>query len=406
MVTPPTDILSTTLAASRSDLAGDLMAPARLALRLDAVLDRWTDAGSIVGVVALVARGGEVIYHRAAGYADREAGTQAAETSIFRFASITKPLVSATALALVERSDLSLDDPLTRWLPDFTPATSNGRHPCITIRHVMTHTSGLSYSFLADDDTAYADAGFDQGMGRSSLALAENIEPLASAPLYHVPGEDWRYSPSTDVLGAVIEAATGLTLPEALAQYVTRPLGMVDTGFHVAETDRLAVAYRDGAGAPIRMSGQDLHYPIGPSSPFFAGRVLDPQSAPSGGAGASGTAIDFLRFLEALRTGGAPILSPASAAAMSTHAIGDLRAWTEGPGWGFGLGAAVLLDPAAAGSPQTRGTWQWGGILGGHWFVDPAKKLSVVVLTNTCVAGVIGAFPAEVRNAVYGIPAS
>jgi CubicO group peptidase (beta-lactamase class C family) len=396
-------------AAKISDLSSGLndtplaaSAPANgLARRMDAVLDRWTGSGLIVGAVALIARDGELVYQRAAGHADREARIIALESTIFRLASMTKPLVSATALALLERGVLSLEDPVARWLPFFTPMTADGARPTMTVWHLMTHTSGLGYSFLAGDDTAYSDAGFDQGMGRPGTTLAENIERLASVPLYEAPGEAWRYSPSTDVLGAVIEAASGLTLPEALAKYVTGPLGMVDTTFHVTDPDRLAVAYRDGAERPLPMASDDLHYPIGPSSPFFPGRVLDPQAFPSGGAGASGTAVDFLRFLEALRKGGAPILCAASAAAMSTHAIDDLRAWTEGPGWGFGLGAAVLLDPEAAGSPQSPGTWQWGGILGGHWFVDPAQKLTVVVLTNTSVAGVIGKFPAEIRDAVY-----
>lgn len=115
----------------------------------------------------------------------------------------------------------------------------------------------------------------------------------------------------------------------------------------------------------------------------------------------SGTAGDYLRLLEAIRTGGAPILSSDSAAAIGAHAIGPLRAWTEGEGWGHGLGAAVLLDPSAAQTPQNPGTFQWGGALGCHWFVDPVAGLSVVVLTNTSVAGVIGAFPSELRDAIY-----
>ena len=119
----------------------------------------------------------------------------------------------------------------------------------------------------------------------------------------------------------------------------------------------------------------------------------------------SGTAADYLRFLEAIRTGGGPILEEASALAFGKHVIGELRAWTEGEGWGHSIGAAVLLDPQAAATPQTVGTWQWGGALGSHWFVDPAEKLTVVVLTNTSVAGVIGEFPAELRDAIYGVDA-
>lgn len=146
--------------------------------------------------------------------------------------------------------------------------------------------------------------------------------------------------------------------------------------------------------------------PLGEAGiPFSPTRATDPDAWPSGGAGMSGTAADFGRFLEAIRTGGAPILSPASAKLFTTHQIGELRAWTEGDGWGHGHGAAVLLDAEAAGTPQNPGTWQWGGVLGAHWFVDPVAELTVVVLTNTSVAGVIGAFPAEVRDAIYGVGA-
>src|SRR3954466_6892695 len=126
------------------------------------------------------------------------------------------------------------------------------------------------------------------------------------------------------------------------------------------------------------------------------------NSFPSGGGGMVGTAPDFLAFLEALRTGGAPLLKPDSVEALTTNAIGDFRVNAVGPGWGFGLGVAVLKDPALAESPETTGTWRWGGAYGHSWFVDPAKRLSVVALTNTAVAGMNGPYPDGIRDAVYG----
>jgi CubicO group peptidase (beta-lactamase class C family) len=206
---------------------------------------------------------------------------------------------------------------------------------------------------------------------------------------------------STDVLGVVIEKAAGMTLPEAVKRYITDPLGMSDTTFVVKDAGRLAAAYRDGETKAMRMDDKRDFLPIGTRPPVSPARALDPKAYPSGGAGMSGTAEDYLRFLEVIRTGGAPILGPESAAALTEHAVGDLRAWTEGEGWGFSLGNAVLLDPKAAATPQNAGTWQWGGALGSHWFVDPVAKLTVVVLTNTSIAGVIGAFPAEIRDAIY-----
>eukprot|EP00873_Tetraselmis_striata_P031745 jgi/Tetstr1/452009/TSEL_039045.t1 len=350
----------------------------------------------------MIAKDGEVVYRRAAGHADREAGIPVREDTIFRHASNTKAIVSATALALVEQGKLSLDDTVEKWLPYFTPRLADGRQPDITIHQLMTHTSGLSYVFLEPEGNAYERAKVPQGLGAEDVSLEQAMRRLASSPLFFEPGTEWRYSLSTDVLGAVVEKASGMALPDAVERYVTGPLGMQDTAFVVTDKARLSAAYRDGDARAVRMKEPVDLVPIGPGVPTSFSRALDPKAYPSGGGGMSGTAKDYLRFLEAIRTGGAPILEPESAAAFATHTVGDLRAWTEGDGWGFSLAAAVLLDPQAAGTPQNISTWQWGGVLGSHWFVDPVEKLTAVVLTNTALAGVIGAFPAEIRDAIYG----
>lgn len=373
-----------------------------LKTRLDAVIDRWVEAEKIVGTVAMIARDGRIVYRRAAGFADREADIPVRENTIFRLASMTKAIVSATALALVEEGRLALDDAVTKWLPWFTPRLPDGRQPEITVRHLMTHTSGLSYVFLEPEDNAYRRAAVPQGIeDTGTMTLEESLRRLASVPLFYEPGTEWRYSLSTDVLGAVIEKAAGLSLPEAVARYVTGPLAMEDTTFLVKDAARLAAAYKDGETKALRMNAKRDLLPLGTGAAASPARALDPDAYPSGGGGMSGTAEDYLRFLEAIRTGGAPILNAQSASALAEHAVGDLRAWTEGEGWGFSLGSAVLLDPQAAGSPQNPGTWQWGGALGSHWFVDPKERLTAVVLTNTAVAGVIGEFPEEIRDAIY-----
>lgn len=382
---------------------GAAAADTGIAERLDPVIDAWVASEQIVGMTALVLRNGQPVYSRAAGFADREAERPAQQDTIYRLASMTKAIVSATALTLVEEGLLSLDDRVADWLPDFRPSLSDGRTPDITVRHLLTHTSGLSYAVFEPAESPWHRAEVPAGLDQDGLTLDEAIGRIASVPLLFEPGTDWRYSVSTDVLGAVIARAAGMTLPEAVAHYVTRPLGMADTTFVVDEPARLATAYRDGEGAATRMREDGDTVPLGETGvPFSPGRATDPEAWPSGGGGMSGTAADYARFLEAIRTGGAPILSPASAELLTTHQIGGLRAWSEGEGWGHSLGAAVLLDPDAAGSPQNAGTWQWGGVLGTHWFVDPAEALTVVVLTNTSVAGVIGNFPPEVRDAIYG----
>lgn len=376
---------------------------AELARRLDAVIDRWVSSGRIVGLTAIVARDGAAIYRRNAGFADREHGRPITDGTIFRLASMTKAMTSATALALVEEGRLSLDDRVADWLPSFTPALPDGRVPEITVRQLMTHTSGLSYPVFEPDADPAIYGSLPLGLERSEGTLEDAMRAIAGVPLFYEPGTEWRYSPSTDVLGAVIEAASGKALPEAIAHCVTTPLGMTDTAFVAVDPDRLATAYRDGPDRAERLGDGD-RIPIGAT--FSPARALDASAWPSGGGGMSGTARDYLRFLEAIRLGGAPILTRASVALLTTHQIGDLRALSEGPGWGHGLGAAVLVDPDAAGSPQSEGSWAWGGVLGTHWLVDPARALTVLVMTNTSVAGVIGAFPAEIRDAVYGVDVS
>ncbi|WP_207461415.1 serine hydrolase domain-containing protein [Azospirillum sp. SYSU D00513] len=372
---------------------------------IDAVIDRAIDAGRIVGAVVLVARDGEVLHRRAAGLADREAGRPMREDALFRLASVTKPITSAAALALMERGRLGLDDPVRRWLPDFRPRLADGREPVLTVRHLMTHTAGLAYGFLEPDGGPYQRAGVSDGMDQPGLSFAENLRRIASVPLAYEPGTAWSYSVATDLLGAVLAEAAGMPLPDLVEELVTGPLGMVDTAFSVRDPARLAVPYGDApdkVGAPVRMGephrvrhGQG-HVRCSPA------RAFDPASFPSGGAGMTGGAGDVLRLLEALRRGGAPVLAPESVRALTTNAIGDLTVTTAAPGWGFGLGVAVLKDPRPSGTPQAAGTWRWGGVYGHSWFVDPAERLTVVSLTNTAVAGMTGAFPDALRNAVYG----
>ena len=372
-----------------------------LAGRLDAVIDAALAAKRIVGTTVLAARAGTLVYGRAAGLADREAGMAMPPQAIFRLASLTKPMVSAAAMRLVEEGRIGLDDPVTRWLPGFRPALADGTRPVITVRHLLTHSAGLSYGFLEPAGSAYHRLGISDGLDQPGLSMAENLSRLARAPLAFAPGSAWRYSLSIDVLGALLAEAAGVALPDLVSRLVTAPLGMADTGFAVSETARLVTPYVDGVPEPTRIT-DGLAVPVIEGILRFApSRIFDPRSFASGGGGMAGTAEDFLLFIEAIRTGGAPILEPATIEQMTALQIGP-RAETRGPGWGFGFGWAVLADPAAAGTPQSEGTLQWGGAYGHSWFVDPARSLSVVALTNTAFEGMGGAFPTAVRNAVYG----
>ncbi|QCN99536.1 class A beta-lactamase-related serine hydrolase (plasmid) [Azospirillum argentinense] len=368
--------------------------------RLDPVIDRALSEKRIVGAVVLVAKDGRIVYRRAAGHADREAGVKMREDAIFRLASVTKPFVTAAAMRLVEDGRLDLDAPVTRWLPDFRPALPDGSTPAISIRQLLTHTSGLGYSFLEPADGPYHKLNVSDGLDQPGLSLAENLTRLSAAPLNFAPGTGWRYSLGIDVLGGVLEKVEGRSLSDIVRDDVTAPLGIDDTGFSVRDVSRLAKAYADGKPEPVAMADGQAVPLMGLAATFAPSRILDPKSYPSGGAGMAGTAPDVLRFLEAIRTGGSPILKPETVALMTSDQVGT-TAKTQGPGWGFGYGWAVLDDPARTGTPQAAGTLQWGGAYGHSWFIDRQNGLSVVALTNTAFEGMAGAFPTEVRNAVY-----
>lgn len=371
------------------------------AQRIDAVIERALAEKRIVGAVVLVAEHGRQVYSSAAGLADREKGIPMREDAIFRLASITKPIVTAAAMRLIEQGELSLEDPVTRWLPDFKPRLANGVEPVITIHNLLTHTSGLGYGFLEPAGSAYHALNVSDGMDQPGLSLTENLRRIADAPLAFAPGQRWLYSLGLDVLGGVLETATGKALPDLIAETVTGPLGMVDTGFAVADTTRLAVPYANATPEPVRMV-DGMSVALDQTSAIFApGRILDPASYPSAGAGMAGTAGDILRFLEVIREGGGPVLASGTVDIMVRDQVGSW-AETQGPGWGFGYGWAVLVDPLAANVPFAPGTLLWGGAYGHNWFVDRANGLSVVVLTNTAFEGMAGAFKADIRDAVYG----
>ena len=371
--------------------------------RVDRVIDRAVEEGRIVGAVILVARRGEILYSRAAGLADREAQKPMTLDAIFRLASVTKPVVATAALALVEAGVIDLDDPLAKFIPEFRPKLADGSEPVITIRQLMTHTAGLSYGFGQAADGPYIRAGVSDGLDQPGLSMAENLSRIASVPLSYAPGTRWGYSVAIDVLGEAMAKATGASLPELVDRLVVQPLGTQDAAFTVRDRSRLVTPYADGPGKAIAM-GEHHRVPFGDGFISYSpGRVFAPSSFASGGTGMNGTAGDVLKLLEALRSGGGPVIRPETAAAMVTDAIPGLD--TGLPGWGWGLGFGVLREPLAASTPQTVGTWRWGGVYGHSWFVDPALDLTVVALTNTAIAGMTGAFPDALSDAIYGRPA-
>lgn len=364
--------------------------------RLEATVKRAIAENRIVGAVLIVRRNGELVYETAQGLADRESGRAMTVDAIFRLSSLTKPIVAAAILALVDAGKLQLDDPVTRYLPDFRPRLAEGATPDITLHHLLTHTSGLSSTNILTADEQAA------GINRWRLATDEIMARIAALPLLFAPGTGWSYGPGIDVLGVIAGKLVGGQPEDAIRRYVTDPLRMTDTRFGVTDPARLAAAYADGAGGPVLMGNPHMiPNQWGGITTYDPERIFDAQAFQSGGGGMAGTARDFMTLLEILRTGGGEILKPKTVATGLADQTPQL-AHAQGPGWKFGYFGAWLADPVAAQSPAPRGTVRWGGIYGHNWFIDPHNGLSVLSMSNTGLEGSDGAYRDEVRDAVYG----
>ncbi|MDT3496363.1 beta-lactamase family protein [Bacillus toyonensis] len=375
---------------------------AGLSKRVDEVINKAIENNKIIGTVTLICKDGNFIYKNVAGYADREEKTKMELDSIFRLASVTKPIVSAAALVLVSKKIIGLDDPITKWLPDFQPRLMNGDKPSITIRHLLTHTAGLTYGFLEPEGGAYKKAGISDGMDLSGLSLKENLKRLSSAPLLYKPGTNWGYSIAVDVLGAVISKAYEASLQTLIKTLITDPLKMTNTSFDVIDKQKIVTQYLSCSPIPKRMGDKEVAQVFEGTAGivFEPARAFDTSAFPSGGSGMNGTAEDFLYFLEKLRSG--DFLLPKDIKNGITKIQTGNLPLTGWPGRGFGLGFTILKDPKEANTKESIGTWRLGGAYGHSWFVDPIEKLTVVSFTNTAFEGMDGQFTVDLTDAIYG----
>ncbi len=395
------------LACAGQDRAPTAAAPSRQAV-MDGALRQQVEAGKVAAIAAIVIRAdGEVLYEGFAGGANPD--------SLFRLASMTKPVTSVAVMTLVEDGRLRLDDPLAKHLPEFRGLRlreANGRLVAArqpTIRDLLRHMGGFSYSFLNVPGIveAYAREGVDDGLAAPTRTTRENMRRLARAPLQAQPGTVWAYSLATDVLGAVVERVTGQPLDAYVQERIAGPLRMTSFAFRVPEASRprmvTAMQPADGGLRPIR-SGERVPYPLTRGT-----WVSDPERAfsrtayPSGGAGATATLGDYARFTRMLLNGGeldgVRILRPETVAEMTRGQTGGLPIPLRGSGYDFGYGFSVVTDPAAAKTRQPVGTYGWGGIYGTGFVVDPANRLATIVMTQTATNG--GAAANEVREAFY-----
>lgn len=410
-----------TVAASRAPLTVEVepgavgFDAARLA-RADAVLGRYVEDGRLPGWLLLVSRGGQIVHLATSGYRDVEAKLPLETDTIFRMYSMTKPVTSVAAMMLYEEGAFDLRDPISRFIPAFTdarvfrggtalrPVTAPASEP-IRIWHLLSHTAGLTYGFLHQHvvDEMYRNAGFDWGFV-PGLDLAACCDRWASLPLLFEPGTQWNYSVATDVLGRIVEIASGRSLDEFFAERILGPLGLADTRFGVDPDDagRLAALYvPDKEGRAVR------------NDTLGAGARRKPTVL-SGGGGLVSSARDYHRFTKMLLGGGeldgVRLLSGRTVRFMSRNHLpggADLetvgRPIGESPvaGVGFGLGFAVVVDPVHGKSPSSIGEISWGGAASTAFWIDPAEELIVIFLTQLFPAMTHPQLRNQLRQLVY-----
>jgi CubicO group peptidase (beta-lactamase class C family) len=362
--------------------------------RIDDMLIEAIDQGQIPGAVALIARDGQIIYHKAFGMADNQAGRTMRRSDIFRIASQTKAITSTAVMMLWEEAKFRLDDPISDYLPVFEEAqildtfnetdttwTTKPAENQITIRDLLTHTSGIGYGVIDGDERfkmIYEKAGITDLYTTEDITIEESVTKLARLPLHHEPGAEFTYSEGLDVLGYFIEVMSGMPFDEFLRTRIFDPLSMNDTWFYLPESrhNRLVtVQQKNDAGEwePYPVTFYDPEYPRAGAMTFF-----------SGGAGLSSTAADYAKFLQMyLNNGeynGTRLLSRTTVNFMMKNQIGDL--W--GPNSIYGLAFGVLTEAGEAqGGRGSAGTFDWGGYFNTQYFADPEEQIIGVLLKQT-----------------------
>ena len=371
---------------------------------MKSALQTEIDQGKFPGAIVMIARNGKLVFSETLGQLDKTTGKPLTKDAIFRIYSMTKPLASVAAMMLVEDGKVQLTDPISKFLPEFTkmgvsiaqtdaagsvtysivPATK-----AITVQDLLRHTSGLTYAELTRNPVikqAYIDAGVYQVGGidydHRKVTPAQEVTGIAKAPLATQPGSTWEYSMSSDILGRVVEAASGKPLAVFLDERLFKPLKMVDTGFKIPqkELSRMAqpLAIDPATGLPNKL--MDV--------------TIEPGNA-SGGAGGVSTAADYLRFAMMMQRGGEldgqRVLSPTTVSLMTSDHLGGRPAATLSPGellmgvpgYTFGLGFMVRQGAGIAGVPGSEGEYMWAGAGGTFFWVDPKQNLAVVMMSQS-----------------------
>lgn len=384
------------------------MSSERLA-RLDEIMKSYVDAQSLAGQVILVLREGRIVYSTANGMRNINANLPMTEDTIFRIASQTKAIVSTGIMILQEQGKLDINHRLSRYIPEWSEmqvAVADGQggyslEPArrqITLRHLLTHTGGMSYG-SGPAAQAWAAAGFAGWyFADKDETILDSVRRMAALPLDEHPGESWIYGYNTDILGAVIEVVSGMDLASFLQQEIFDPLQMRDTHFYLPreKADRLAVVYRPSDNGVEAIPSND-----GMQSQGLYVQGQGPNRSYSGGAGLLSTAGDYARFLQMTLNGGeldgVRILSPNSIALMTVNHLGEIPYRS---GVGFGLGYSVVTDFGARGTPGSEGEYGWLGAYHSTYWVDPQQDLVVVYLTQLIPSNGLDDFN-KLRNGIY-----
>lgn len=362
--------------------------------RVDGMLEEAVANGEIPGVVALIARNGKIVYHKAFGMADAEAGRAQRTDDIFRIASQSKAITSTAVMMLWEEGKFRLDDPISKFIPEFkNPGvldgfrygdTSYSTRPAsreITIRHLLTHTSGLGYGVIDGDERMrmiYEKAGTTDLFTTEAVRIGDVVKKLGALPLHHNPGERYTYSIGIDVLGYLVEVLSGMPFDQFLKERLFDPLGMNDTYFYLPDSKagRLVAIQQRQADKWTRFPDTfyEVDFPIKGEKTFF-----------SGGGGLSSTARDYATFLQMYLNGGelngVRILSPQTVATIMANHTGNLYG---GGNSHHGLAFGVLNEAGAAlGGLGSAGTFEWGGYFNTQYFADPQENVIGILMKQT-----------------------
>jgi len=363
--------------------------------RLHAGMQAFIDRKEAAGIVTLIAREGKVVDVHATGYLNVATATPMRADSMFRIASMTKPVTSVALMMLYEEGKLLLTDPVSKLIPAFknSRVLEGAAEPVparrgINLRDLLTHRSGITYGFINTGPVGagYRKNGVTDGLTVATMTLAEAIDKLAAEPLIAHPGAAWNYSLASDVLGRVVEVASGMPFQVFMRDRIFKPLRMTDTDFVVPESKwpRVASVYAPDRAGGIRPMTDPETFGNTVMSPIAS--YKEDKTYFSGGAGLVSTARDYWRFAQMLLNGGvlegARLLSPKTVELMTASHTSDLPPGSIGAGSQFGLGFRVVTDIGATQTLGSNGSYGWSGIYGTNFWVDPKERLVAIVLVQ------------------------